>query len=805
MRGRWYRGSVLFVVVVSASGCWFKGTSAAVARADAEAKASKARREAVERKDFATAIAYDDAFLMRAGADDERIRTTRKNHFVQLIHEELDKLGPLGDNNAEAVVATLITLRRQSRSDLVVPPLERDFSGQPFAAEIMAAMTTANKKYAVESTVVRKADFAIVDADVIAPKLQAAADPLWRVIDAKAAKGELARAIDLGQNLVDELPPGNAYVTRLAQLKARAAAVHIAVAQQAGDNQPGARVMHARIAANYGGQVGTLADPGAALLAEIKQNWTIVSPPVSGSCGDSTGMSRDLSKSDAIEEASAAYREPIVNLETRLRGSGFKSGPGQPMTMTVTFDSCTVTPASADQQTNIPYKESKEVEVPVHSQLCSPSTTSTTSRYLPGDRIQYTTYTTAGACVDTGSIDHYEKHTVVVDKVATLTIHRENHTIKATGTIRIVTVDGTRDERFDLEAVSETMMSWPKIEHGPDGKVGIPLTEEQARDRLHRQLLVKIRALAGKALEARAAIYTTKARAAVAAAQTLEADQAYFIANQINQITGTTDPSFTAWMDTTYHLTAAVVEAAVAELPLPKYDLAATRPIAVKPVAILLEGDIESGLSEGFMHRQRRGVLTMSITAGLASGTTTGGGSTKAGIVSFGFTLSSGSMKPKDRAVGLAAGGGLHMSGGVDGSGTGLLDIDFFLGYGVRLGWLTLLAVGGAGGDGSPGNDADSKFVIPGGAYVEYGLRAAYAFERTATMEVMYTRAVRTSDTVPRENRGDIRVQTVLPGGFPLGLTLRYAEYLTTREWVPLFHTEDRAAKLFWILGGIGF
>ncbi len=316
--------------VLSAARCASIGSFETVRRDSAESGASSERVDAVKDKDFALALAYDDALLAFGGTDNDGLRQERKLHFAQWLDSELAKLGPLTDGNAEAIFGTLVAFHREAR---------RGANADTTQAQ-------------------RLSDLALVDAEQIMPQLSIVAARVWSKVDKAAQDGELSRAIALAQGIVDELGPDNNFAPRLGQLKAKIAGIHLALAQQAGERLPGARVLHALLAAIYGAKPGELAEPGAALLAETGQNWLIVSP---GSCGDS--VNRPVSSNDSMQNNQHYYHQAaMVSLATRLASQGFAAGPGQPLRLTVTFDSCPVTKRDWQSEEQVAFKVKQHYE-----------------------------------------------------------------------------------------------------------------------------------------------------------------------------------------------------------------------------------------------------------------------------------------------------------------------------------------------------------------------------------------------------------------------------------------------------------
>lgn len=761
---RWRLPAALLIFVFSGSGCF--GSSRKSVRAQELAlQASSGRSEALDRNDFASALAYDD-FLVDGG-DEGLPRTDRKNHFARWLEAELAKLGPPREDNVQAIFGTLVAFRREAR---------RAVSTQP-------AGSPGNKTNMKQ----RQEDLAVVDADLIAPQLAAVAVLMWKAVDGAAERGEFAHAITLGQSMVDELAANDVCVPRLAQLKQRAAALHLALAQEAGDRLPGARVLHARLAAIYGAQVGALAEPGPALLAETTQNWTLSSP---GNCGDS--VNRPGTTTAGLDGSAATYREAPVNLAVRLRSQGFAAGSGQPMSMTVTFDSCPVSKREFKTEDKVAYQVSSIATsfIARTREVCSEGLTFTDSKRV-GYYHQVTTTKIGGTCksVPTGEYDTVKREVEVTAYERVAVSHRV-HRMSATGVIQIAFEGGTRQERFTLDAESEDDRSWSSKHRASRQALG--LTEGQVRDRLHGKLLAKIRGLAGQALADRAAAYTKKAQASIAQGQAMEADQAFFVADRIVKVAGKTDPLFTQWMQTKHRVTSAVFAAAIAGQGLPKQDVVANRAVHLPAIAVKIADD---------SNRELRSEVMSTLTGGPSSTATAGGNSViRGGILSGAVTVFDGS-----------GGGGLRMHGGWDGAGNGLMDMDILAGYGAFLGWLQFGAIGGLGVDFTPGNDdrvatSPNSFLVPAAGYLEYGARMSYALPIEASIELMYTKVLRYAAALPQENRGDIRLAVTLPFDFPAAFTLRYTEYRAQGGgYLTPFDAGASVATSLWLLGGFGY
>lgn len=746
-------------VLIGGSGCLFSGTRSA-RKAEAISKAQSARDHAVKSGDFATAIAYDDQFL-RSGAANPEVQADRSDLFRRMIRQHVDKLGPVRDDNVEAIVRTLIGFRREAERDLSVSAEYSKPAGT--AVKIRASIGTkdalrpevdplAAARSDKASAQLRQTSLAAVDASVIKPALVAADDPLARVIDAAAARADFERAVILATGATVELAPGSTSGARLATVKALGAAAHIERATKAGDQLAGARVLNARIAAVYGGDPGVLAEPGPTLAAAALPNWTIVSP---GDCGESRGL-------DDV---------PGQTLEAQLRGESYPAGPGSAQTLTVTFDSC---PSKAETTTTT-------TEHVVGTKVISVPTTHTSC----GSGVTYSTKTVQGTMYDTEittvtqpgctQTTTYKDQTVNITETDT-TSHTV-HTMVAKGTIQIAFEGGVRQAPFELSVRSDSFRSYdasPRRTAQPSRGESI----QDVRKKLHAALLVKIRGVTAEVLAAREAAYVAK----LSAGPSLEADHAFFLASQI---ASTLEPA-----DAFQAMASPILAAAVVVQPLPKIDLGATHRLTLPVVSIDATYSVETEM------REIRGFIMLSLTGGVASASTTGGmDSSTGGIASLAV-----SMFPHTSRKG----GGFRISGGK--ADSWLMDIDFYGGYGFRLGWLSMSAVAGIGLDFTPGNQdgigpTPGSFILPVGGYVEYGARIGYP-SAYGSLELMYTKAFRTSSAMSSEKRGDIRLAAKL-----VAVTLRYVEYLDDVDgfFTPFSANDERIAKMFWILGGIGF
>ncbi len=355
----------------------------------------------------------------------------------------------------------------------------------------------------------------------------------------------------------------------------------------------------------------------------------------------------------------------------------------------------------------------------------------------------------------------------------------------AAGLIQIAFEGGVKEAHFQLEAESDDDVSSPKTPHH-EGQSALGLTEPNVRDRLYGRLVGQIQGVAAQVLAVRAGVHLAKAKDFAAQDQAFEADHNYYVADQIARIGGGIDPQFLDWMARKYHLLHDVVTAALARSALPKWDLAKNYALKLRQVVIH---------EQGANNRDLRSLLMFTLTGGVTSATMPGGGAPiRGGVAAL-------------RITGFRdAGGGFRIHGGSYGTDRGFVDFEWLGGYGFWINWLNLTAIGGIGGDMSPANEdglapsADS-FVLPIAGYVQAGARASYTFAFPGEIELMYTKVLRFSSALPRENRLDV---SVLFHG--LAFTGRYSEYLSHgRGGFTLFGTEDRSASTLWLLGGFGY
>ena len=368
----------------------------------------------------------------------------------------------------------------------------------------------------------------------------------------------------------------------------------------------------------------------------------------------------------------------------------------------------------------------------------------------------------------------------------------------ASGTIRIVSELGPRDRRFSLSATSSDDTAWTSAHSGARG---FDLdTQTEARRRMHAAVLDEIGGLAKDALVARARVELARARAAMAAGDARTTDDALYTAYAITRSVGPVPPELAAWGSTTYRLAPEQLAAALAGTALAALDLGADHALTLPVAQITLRDDVESVYSEALTSRSLRSQAMMTFTLGALATDLAGAADT-----TYGGIGSMAVMVVRNRGQSI----GVRMHGGLDQHGTGILDLDFLLGYGVHAGGLTLSVHGGVGGDFTPGGERDAtspaSLYVPPGFYAEYGARLHYALRGALSLEGVYTKAFRSSSALAAETRADVRIALVLPGGFPGALTFRHAEYLPDVSGVFTgFSAADRLASTNWLLFGVG-
>jgi len=742
------------------------------------------RGEAVQGPEYKFALALvDDDDKLEAHPyrnDSDELRDRRIKDFERLVSVELEALGPLSTANAAAVFGQLVALRQEAARGPAMP------IGPTEGSDIDLGIRLANQR-AVVFWAARHADLAGADATVLVPRFAETAPVLWSSVDAEVARGNLVGAMVLGATIVAQLPADTPFTARLHAIGAQASATHLAQAHAAGEDQYGARILHARIAEQFGISAGGLSAVPEELVASTTPSWTVTA---NGPCGD-------------------APREPYltgagVPLTTSLPLEGFASGPGQPYSLTVAFDACPVTLREWDTQMNTTYEEDVEVTQIVamtgyRQGPCSSSVSHSEEYHFgsEGGYTEYTTTTTSGCATE--AYTYYEPEQVIITQrnIEQYDVSHRRHHAAATGTIRIAFDTGVTEQRFALEADSNDDLAYSP-EHG-DSKAFSMLSEPQARARLHAALVAKIYEVRDEALDRRAAPYVARAVASAAAGDAVAAEHDFFVASQI---TSRPAPAFTQWMQSQYGIPSDILFAAVGNHPIPRLNLAEGHEVVLPELPWKMRVENQKPPMLAHYAWDLRRMLVVTLTAGptqVAHDGVTNGGFRVSGAYAGAFPVKG----P------LAIGGGLRYSDGIDVTKTRLIETDAFTGVGVLVGGLSVLATAGFGGDVTPGLAAESPpeaFFIRGGPYVDYGARVAYAIKwAPITVDASYTRVFRSVDVLPGERRGDVRF-VLSAKGAPLALTMRYTEYLnepsSSFAW---YGPDERVAQTWWVLGGIGF
>ena len=650
---------------------------------------------------------------------------------------------------------TLVGFRREAERDLLgaaeyQKPIGGDFR---MRATVGASGNMTGKDVDTAAVAVtdqstaknRQADLARADAKAIAPGLAATVEPITRVIDAAEARGDFERAVVLTAGMDKELGAANAFSPRLQPLKDRAAAAHLDRANQAAA-LPGARVLNARIAAVYGAQPGVLADLGP---LSTGPSWNIVTP---GVCGDANGFSTNA-------------------LVSQLGAAGYAAGSGAAVTLTVTFDDCPLntTVTEKSEEVVLATESTKEARGGIE---CTEGETKvdSVSGVYQGNNVTLRRRATCRG-------DSIEIEAQVVE--VRITKSAESR-LAANGKIKIELDGVVAEGPFAISATSQAFPFWDESA----GRKAQPNSGEsiiQVRGRAEAKLVENIHEVTGKVLAAHEAAYAAK----IQPVPSLDADHAFFLASQVSATLSAAE--------VVKYMTSPVLAAALTGQPMLAVDLGAHHRVVLPDVSIAAKYSQEAEV------REARGFITVTFTGGYAKATTTGG--------SGGFKGGGGSLALAIFPSESHYGGGFRMSGAyVD---HWLMDIDFFMGLGFHLGWLSISAVSGIGLDFTPGNQefeapSPTSFILPVAGYWQYGGRIGYP-SAYGTLELMYTKAFRTASALNCEKRGDIRLTSMMLGA-PLALTLRYVEYLPDVDgFFTPFSAEGRTAKLLWIFGGVGF
>lgn len=723
---------------------------------------------AIAATDYALALAFDDDALSDRVSDPE-LRAVRVADFEHLIQSRLAPLAPVTEANARATFGTLAALRREAARGPATPIGSAD----PTRSIALRVSDDDARRFWAE----RQQDLAAVDARVLAPRFDEVAAVLWRAVDAHVARGELSAAIVLGATIVAELPKGTPYGARLDAIGKQSADLHLGIAQATPPERYGARLLHARLAAQLGTDAAELGAIPAELTQQTALSWTISSD---GPCGDSP---------------IAGANSDVVPLTTTLPREGFAAGPGQPMRLSVTFDRCPVTPRAWEttEETEPYLKTVTEERLVVKTgwDCVSGNPSTEKEQHFHSDGwYEHTVTTTTSSCAPYEYTDgETEEVTYQEERVTNYGVSHVTHHIAASGTIRIAFDGGVREAPFALEAISDEDVRYNSTRG--DIRTFHGFSEPQARERLHTKLVAAIHAVRRQVLDARAATFVADAQQRAAAGDGSGAEHAFFLASQI---AGRTSPEFTRFMDTRYHVTPDVLAAAVFAQPVPRLDLASDYAVELPVIPLNQRAAfLRQHAKRSTVERRRSLLITGTVGLGHTShapGALWGGRASVAVM----------SMIPVKAPLGI--GTGLRWNDGGDLGGARLIDIDTVLGGGLLVGGLAVAPLVGFGGDFTPGaaDARDGAFVVPGGAYAEYGARISYAFKFPVTVDAVYTKAFRAPDALPRETRLDVRLLVD-----KVALTARYTEYGAVPEAYAVFGADGLVARTWWLMGGVGF
>lgn len=705
------------------------------------ADAKAARSNAIGSKDWSLALAYDDAML--AAKTDEANRATmradRKEHFRLVCNAAIDKLGPATTDNVEAIIGTLLALR----SFATRVEGERQGDLEPIADERMAAT------------------------------LAAMATPMWARVDAIAAGGDVPRAISLAHMIPSADP------ARIAKLGETLASTHLALAKQATDDLVGARILHARLAAFFGAEIGDLADVPQFLHAEIGRNWVIAAD---SDCGTHAGSI------DAAKE----------RLDVAL-GRAYPPGPGVSSVLRVTFSECPVTVREwkTSEEKGYLAKEKVSVRVEVPTEYGCGNWSSTSDKGASSTTITSTRY-----CGYASTETRWEEREVEVERFTKTTIAHRIHRFATKGTISVELYGMTREVPFAFEAESNDDIATgsdcsKKADCPANMRVqGTPhhgWSEWQARLRVHDQLMLEIRTAVSALVTTKVQSYWGRAQAAIDANRPLEADHAFALAHQI--IGGSVDSKFEAWMQRQYRLSGVLLLAALGTIARPPFRPEGTYELELPAIALR---DEHVFWREGYINREVntfRRSFWFTFGVGPMFVDTTGGTSSQMGVIASMHVT--GLIKK-----GLVA---FRFAGGY-GASHGQIELELHGGFGVRAGDFALHAVTGLGMSTSSGNQervgpTPNNFIVPVAAVWLYGARVSYALPAGYKLEAMYSKLFRGSTELAAEKRLEARL---IVKGF--ALITRYAEYLPDVDsFFGTFDADTRSAKALWILGGGGF
>lgn len=726
---------LLCAVVLAASslGCWTQ--ERAVSLLDV-------REKALQQKDPARVLAYDDVILEISELDDaERalLRNDRTEQFRKLIELELPKIGALTPETAPKHLAQLLAFREE----LSRVPGER------------------------------LADLLPVNKDLIPERIGKVAEVMWPDVEALVAREHFFEALRKGAPIVAELPPEHPYRARLTAIRRQAADKHIAISARATDTQFGAKLLHARIAAFFGGTPGDLS--GAQIeLDKLRQ--LIFEVNATGSCAD---------------------------VEVRLK-KDLAPEHGQPAKLSLSINRCTESPREWKTAERGSYTVSQEATEKVSigkasKTVCSGSVEGT---YRQSSTVGNTTTTSD---VSTGSRntgcqlveeEQFIERAITIQKeeFEDYTAEHASHDISLSGAFRIELDGRVSEGPFSISRSSSD--TWWTTSHVPSRPRGGDV-RQQARDLAYSELKGAIRKGAEVLLAETAARFAREGDSASAEARALDAEHAWFIAAAM----GTPyQGKFADHMRSTYAMGAEEYSVAIHGGELRNANIRGDASVKLPEVpATEIAEERRFQERHGLQYDDFRSMFNGSITFGpmqwrrddARGGTLTGG----LGSLSIAFVMPAPPV--------FSYGGQARLTGGVDETGTGMMDVDFIGIGGLQVKGFHLEPVVGLGfnfttntNEGPEGNE----HYLPAGAYVEYGARFSYAFSVPVTVELLYTKAYRTDATIQSERRADARLTVI-----PFSLSIRYTEQMAESDFFfASFGSGEPAARLIWLLGGFG-
>lgn len=761
--------------MVVLSGCLFGHTDATLSAKKVEKQANTDRAAAIAVSDYPAAVAYDDVFLVRNGAGDTKLRRERAVHFRDWLEAKVTAIGPPTGENLGALVGTLVAFRRESQRALGL-----DANGKP-------PLTRGRAEE--DATKIRQEDLAKVDAERIMPRLVALAPAMWSEVAGEVKQRNLVHAVMLGRAIVAELPKNSPQGAQLTALEHSAAAVHVALASEVGDTLPGARMLHAQIAALFGTVSADLVAMTPALAAATGDGWKVSTSGSDVECGASID-----------HNITGTYDK--LPFDQRMMRAGFApSEDSAAPSVVVAFTTCPITSKSWNTEEDVPWEEIRKIETrrAIYEELCMPDTYKDT--YVKSE--DYTTHIEwkiPGGCSQVVTGSETEIHEVKVPHVERATIHHFTQTITLAGTIKIDADGASHAYTFSIPGTSRDDISYEGQHLGGRSRTGD--TDTDARNMGLQLLITELRAHKREVMAARATEWLARAHAAEAAGKSREADHAFYVANELAPALAGGDftpqtKALDAWVERSYHIPPGAMAAAQARTPLATIDVAQGYEVKVKPLEMRLWDDDElDRLTSG---RGFREALTLHLSVGPTFTSTTGGTETKTGGT-VGLTVETGSAAPLF---------GVHLGGGSLAGGHGFVDAVFIGGYGLSTHSLWLGPTLGLGGDFTTGSQdltpTPDGFIIPPGFLFEYGARLHYAFPKNGSVAALYAKRFRTAEDLPREKIAELRF-SYSGLGTPLVATYRYTEWLGDGDgFLTAFGADKRYAKTNWFLLGYGF